>query len=94
MQMARMSKQNEELLKIFLCKEEMEREATRLKELGILKVSPWMCRELPVETRPVYGDLVLQDPSIIDANYQVPSPSSFVPFICAQVWKSPFHRVQ
>ena len=78
-QMARMSRQNEELLKIFLCKEEMEKEAAKLKELGILKASPWIGRELPMETRPVYGDLVLQDPSIIDVNYQVPSPSSSVP---------------
>ena len=39
-QMARMSRQNEELLKIFLCKEEMEKEAAKLKELGILKASP------------------------------------------------------
>ena len=77
-QMARMSKQNEELLKIFLCKEEMEREATKLKELGVLKESPWMGRKFPVETRAVNGHHVLQDPAVIDATIQVPSPSSSV----------------
>ena len=78
-QMARMSRQNEELLKIFLCKEEMEREAAKLKELGILKASPWMARELPVESSPVYAHIAQQDPAIVGANYQVPSPSSSVP---------------
>ena len=78
-QMARMSRQNEELLKIFLCKEEMEREATRLKELGILKASLWMARELPLESSPVHAHIAQQDPAIIGANYQVPSPSSSVP---------------
>ena len=77
-QMARMSRQNEELLKIFLCKEEMEKEAEKLKELGILKASPWMARELPVESSPVYAHIAQQDPAIIGANYQVPSPSSSV----------------
>ena len=78
-QMARMSRQNEELLKIFLCKEEMEKEAAKLKELGILKASPWMARELPVESSPVYAHIAQQDPAIVGANYQVPSPSSSVP---------------
>ena len=78
-QMARMSRQNEELLKIFLCKEEMEKEAEKLKELGILKASPWMARELPVESSPVYAHIAQQDPAIVGANYQVPSPSSSVP---------------
>ena len=77
-QMARMSRQNEELLKIFLCKEEMEKEAEKLKELGILKASPWMARELPVKSSPVYAHIAQQDPAIIGANYQVPSPSSSV----------------
>ena len=77
-QMARMSRQNEELLKIFLCKEEMEKEAEKLKELGILKASPWMARELPVESCSVYAHIVQQDPAIVGANYQVPSPSSSV----------------
>ena len=77
-QMARMSRQNEELLKIFLCKEEMEKEAEKLKELGILKASPWMARELPVESSSVYAHIAQQDPAIVGANYQVPSPSSSV----------------
>ena len=78
-QMARMSRQNEELLKIFLCKEEMERDAEMLTQLGILKATPWRGRELPVETRPVYGHIAEQDPAIIGTDYQVPSPASSVP---------------
>ena len=77
-QMARMSKQNEELLKIFLCKEEMERDAEMLTHMGIIKPTPWRGVNFPVETRAVNGHHVLQDPAVIDATIQVPSPSSSV----------------
>ena len=78
-QMARMSKHNEELLKIFICKEEREREVEVLTQLGILKATPWRARELPAYSTSVEGHIAEQDPAIISTDYQVPSPSSSVP---------------
>ena len=80
-QMARMSRQNEELLKIFLCKEEMEREAERLKELGIIKASPWMARELPVQSRTSQAHIAQQDPAIIECKLPSVIPLIFYTLI-------------
>ena len=89
-QMARMSRQNEQLLKIFICKEEMEREksgaimdaiieAEKLHELGVLQAKPWLVRERPAQPSTSQAHIAQQDPAIISTNYQVPSPSSSVP---------------
>ena len=90
-QMARMSRQNNELLKIFLCKEEQSRkekeeasgalmdavmEAGKLQELGILKASPWMSREKSLLPGTSTAHIAQQDPAIISTNYPVPSPAS------------------
>ena len=73
-----MSRQNEELLKNIPMQRRNGKGSRKLKELGILKASPWMARELPVESSPVYAHIAQQDPAIIGANYQMPSPSSSV----------------
>ena len=90
-QMARMSRQNEQLLKIFLCKEEQSRdieketsgaildammEAGKLQELGILKANPWMSSEKAVQPSTSSAHIAQQDPAIISTNYPAPSPAS------------------
>ena len=89
-QMQNMSKHNEELFSIFLCKREEERkreggppvcaaeEAERLKSMGILLTQPWSARDLSLSSTP-RENITAQDPAIISTNHPVPSPSSSVP---------------